>query len=1101
MKKHFRLLAGIVLLFMTALTFGQGTTVSGLNGRVTDDANAPLAGATVIAVENATGTQYGTVTDEKGFYRLPNMNPGGPYIVTVTYVGFKEFKRENLFLSLGQTFRIDVKLSESVAQLKGVEIIADRDDVFDGNRAGTETVILDNAIQQIPTLQRSIEDYVRLTPQMKVKEGGMSMSGMNNRYNAISIDGAVNNDVFGLSSTGTNGGQTGGTAFSMDIIDQFQVQLAPYDVRQGGFVGANINAITKRGKNHFEGTAYFFMQNQNLAGKTPWDQVKDLPNPDSSRTKLADFSDYTGGLSISGPVVKDKLFFFLNAELQRQTTPHPYLIDDYTGNTSAAQLDTLASNLRSFYGYDPGGYSGRNEELNSNKIFGRLDWNINSVHRLMFRYSYVMNHNINPYNSNKQNLYFSNYGEDFKSVANSTSLQLKSNWTNYANDLIVGYTSVRDNRDPLGANFPTVQIRDGSGANIYFGSEPYSTANQLDQDILTVTDNFNIYKGAHNITVGANFEYSHTYNLFIRQNFGSYIYNSYSDFMSNFTANPVHYAQYDRSYSLVDDKTGDGSKAAAIFNVLQASLYAQDEWSISERFNLTYGLRLDMPIYLDQPLAATNFNDSVVPVIEAQYDPVSGSNYSMHGAQSGKMPNPQVMINPRIGFNWDISGDETLQIRGGVGMFTSRLPLVWPGGAYNNTGMTVGGVRIYPDSTNPVAPPYVFNPNWETQPTYQDFYNTPNATPQGQIDLFSDNFKYPQVLRANLAVDKKLPWGMVATAEFMYTKVLNNIIYYNMNVEAPTQRMTGGPDNRWLYTRNVIDKRFTYIMVGSNTNKGYSWDATIQLKKNISKGLQASIAYTYGQAKSMNDGLSSQNSSQWRYVANVNGRNHLDLSWSTFDPGSRIMAFIAYKKEYAKHFATGLSIFYNGGSGDRYSYVYSNSRVINYENSANYSLIWIPKDQSEINLVDYTDGSGAVVTAAQQWAALNQFIENDNYLSKHRGGYAERNGGRLPFQNYLDLRFIQDFYLNVGSSRHTLQLTLDIFNFMNLLNKEWGADRYVNYDTYELINIKGMEADGTTPEFTYTGGTNTDAVYNVTDLTSRWRMQIGIRYIFGKNNN
>jgi len=1100
MKKHFRLLAVLSLVLWTALSFGQGTTTSGITGRILDDTGNPLTGATVVAVESATGTQFGTISDEKGYFRLPNMNPGGPYILTVTYVGFKEYKQENMFLSLGQTFRVDVKLSESVAQLKGVEVVAERDDVFDGNRSGPETVILDNTIQQIPTLNRSINDYVRLTPQMNVKEGGISMSGMNNRYNAISVDGAVNNDVFGLSPTGTNGGQTGGTPFSMDIIDQFQVPLAPYDVRQGGFAGASINAVTKRGKNYFEGTAYFFMQNENLAGKTPYALVENEADPDAARTKLSDFSDYVGGLSVGGPIIKDKLFFFFNGEIQRRTTPHPYLISDYSGDATSSDLDQLIANLNSFYGYDAGGYTGRNEELSSNKIFGRIDWNINKVHKLMFRYSYVTNNNIDPYNSNKQVLYFSNYGENFKSTTQSTALQLKSNWENYSNDLIIGYTAVRDNRDPLGANFPMVQINDGAG-DIYFGSEPFSTANQLDQDILTLNDNFSIYKGAHTITVGANVEFNHTYNLFIRQNFGAYIYNSFADFMSNFSASPVHYYQYDRSYSLVDDKTGDGSAAAAKFNMMQAGIYAQDEWQVNNKFKLTFGLRLDMPIYLEQPLAATNFNDSVIPVIEAVYDPISGSNYSMHGAQSGKMPNPQLMINPRIGFNWDILGEEKIQLRGGVGIFTSRLPLVWPGGAYNNTGMTVGGVRYRPTESDPNTAPYVFNPNWETQPTYQDFYNTPVATPQGQLDLFSDNFKLPQVLRTNLAVDKKLPWGMVATAEFVYTKVLNNIIYYNMNVAAPTKKMTGGPDNRWLYGSGKIDNRFSYIMVGSNTNEGYSWDATLQLKKNFSNGLQASVAYTYGQAKSMNDGLSSQNSSQWRYVANVDGRNHIDLSWSAFDPGHRVMAFIGYKKEYAKHFATGLSIFYNGGSGNRYSFVYNNSRYINAETSDDYALIWIPKDMSEINLIDYTTSDGTVITAAQQWENLNSFIENDKYLSENRGDYAIRNGGRLPFQSYLDLRFLQDFYLNVGKSRHTLQVTLDVFNFLNLLNKKWGVSRYVNYSTYELINIEGMEEDGTTPKFTYKGGTDPDAVYNVADPASRWRMQIGIRYIFGKNNN
>lgn len=1098
MKKNFRFIAVLICMLGSVITFGQGTTTSGINGRVTDDNDQALVGATVLILEQASGTQYGTTTDEKGFFRIPNMNPGGPYKMTVSFVGFQSYTQENLYLSLGQTFKIDIRLNESASQLEGVEIISVRDNVFDGNRAGTETVILDNTIEQVPTLNRSLIDYIKLTPQMIPSQGGISMSGMNNRYNAISIDGAVNNDVFGLAASGTNGGQTGGTPFSMDIIDQFQVQLAPYDVRQGGFAGASINAITKRGKNNFEGTAYFFMQNENLAGKTPYAMVEGLSNPDSARQKLADFSDYVAGLSVGGPIIKDKLFFFVNGEIQRRKVPQPYLLSDYLGDATQADLDQLTRSLIDHFGYDPGGYDGRPDELKSNKLFARLDWNINKVHRLMLRHSYVYNENTNPYESNKQRLYFSNFGEYFPSTTNSTALELKSNWENYSNDLIIGYTAVKDDRNPLGSPFPTVTVQDGSGT-IKFGSEPYSTANQLKQNILTINDNFSIYRGPHTITVGVNVEYSHSYNLFIRQNYGDYTYGSLADFMSVFTETPVSAIQYSRSYSLVDNIVGDGSKAAAEFNVLQTGIYAQDEWWLSRNFKLTYGIRLDMPIYLEQPLAASGF-DTVAANIEKKYDPVSGDYYSMHDAQSGKMPSPQVMINPRVGFNWDISGDEKLQLRGGVGMFTSRLPLVWPGGAYNNTGMTVGGVFYKPgEGDNPI----VFNPDYLTQPTYSDIYGGKEPVPQGQLDLFSKNFKYPQILRTNLAIDKKLPWGLVGTVEFVYTKVLKNIIYYNMNVVPASKQLTGGPDDRWIYSGKKIDNRFTYIMVGDNTNKGYSWDFTAQVKKNFSQGFQASVAYTYGQAKSINDGLSSQNSSQWRYVANVNGRNHIDLSWSAFDPGHRVIVFAGYKKEYARHFATGLSIFYTGGSGNRYSYVYDNSKYFNNESSSSdeYALIWIPKDQSEINLIDYTDGSGNVITAAQQWASLNSFIENDNYLKKNRGGYAERNGARLPFENSLDLRFIQDFYVNAGKSRHTLQFTLDIFNFLNLLNKKWGVQRYVNYTTYELVTIKGFEEDGTTPVFNYKGGTDPDAVYNISDPASRWRMQIGIRYIFGRGSN
>jgi len=1097
MKTIYRFLAIIFFATATLLSYGQGTTTSGLNGKVVDEKGESLPGASVLAVETATGTQYGTVTDSKGYYRLPNINPGGPYKLTISYMGFEGFSADNIFLTLGQTQNVDAKLSEKSTQLAGVEIVANRNNIFDGNRTGAETVISSKTIDQMPTLNRSLPDYVRTTPQIQLTGGGMSIVGSNNRYNSIFIDGAVNNDVFGLSSSGTNGGQTGATPFSMDIIDQFQVQLAPYDVRQDGFNGASINAVTKRGKNNFEGTAYYFLQNQNLAGKTPFESVKTLADPEAARTKLNNFHNNLFGVSFGGPIIKNKLFFFVNAEFSRYAIDQPYNIANYQGDTKPGGLDTLTSALLTNFGYDPGSYQSTTKELTSDKIFARLDWNINKVHKLMLRHSYTKSVATTPYTSSNQVLNFSNYGEHFPSKTNSTALELKSNWNKYSNDLILGFTAVRDNRNPLGAKFPTVMIKDGAGT-IYFGSEAFSTANQLDQNIFSITDNFSIYKGAHTITVGANFEYAYAYNLFIRQNYGQYTYNSMDDFMSIFTENPVSAYQFDRSYSMVDDKTGDGSNAAAKFSSINVGLYAQDEWWVADNFKLTFGVRLNMPMWPTKPREATNFNDSVIPKLEAKYDPVTGSNYDLKNAHSGQMPKIQFMIDPRVGFNWDVLKDKSLQIRGGVGIFTSRLPLVWPGGVYTNNGMTVGGISYR--HTKPEDKNIIFNSDWSNQPTYSSFYGGTDPIPQGEINIFTENFKYPQVARANLGIDKKLVWGIVGTLEFIYTKNLNNIIYYNYNVAPATGQMTGGPDNRYLFGTSTNVKNYSYIMVADNTKKGNSWNFTVQLAKPYSKGFQGSIAYSYGQTKSLNDALSSQNSSQWRYVANVNGRNHLELSRSNFDMGHRIMAFVGYKKEYANHFATGLSVFYDGVSGKPYSFVYTNSKAINGEDGNDYALIWIPKDRTEINLVDWKDKNGNLVkTADQQWTDLDSYISGNSYLKENRGGYAVRNGARLPFESYFDLRVLQDFYLNVGNSRHTLQVTLDIFNFLNLLNKEWGVHRFVTNDSYKLVNIEKL--DGTTPSFTYRGSTSQDQVSSVSDPASRWRMQIGIRYIFGSSKD
>jgi hypothetical protein len=423
----------VVLLFSAQAIFAQGTTTSGMNGRVIGTNSETLPGATVVAIDVPSGSQYGTVTDLDGFYRIPNMNVGGPYKITITYVGYEPFAKEGVFLTLGQTFKLDVNLSEQAQALEGVEIVAQQNDIFDGNRTGAETFVSNAEIQKMPTINRSISDFARITPQAKVStNGAMSIAGMNNRYNAISIDGAVNNDVFGLSATGTNGGQTGGTAISLDAIDQFQVQLAPYDVRQGGFVGASINAVTRRGTNDFEGSAYFFYRNQGMAGKTPGKLEVDGVD----REKLDDFTAKTYGFRLGGPIIENKLFFFINAEFQRDETPKPFNLSTYTGDSDAAALDALEAKLLD-YGYNPGGYLDKASKLESDKIIARIDWNISEHHKLTLRNSWVNNESTNEATSSKTRISFANNGVYFPSKTNSFAAELKSNWNNMNNNLIV----------------------------------------------------------------------------------------------------------------------------------------------------------------------------------------------------------------------------------------------------------------------------------------------------------------------------------------------------------------------------------------------------------------------------------------------------------------------------------------------------------------------------------------------------------------------------------------------------------------------------------------------------------------------------------------
>lgn len=1060
---------------ISSLAFSQGSTTSGINGQVMSAAeNSTLPGATVIAEHKETGFQYATITDDQGYFRLPNMNVGGPYKLTISFVGFNTFEQDNIFLTLGQTLKINVNLIEDITTLSEIAIVADRydNDIFDGNRTGAETVVDNEAINTLPTVARDLSDFTRMTPMASVtSQGGINIAGMNSRYNSIFIDGAVNNDVFGLADNGSNGGQIGISPISIDAIEQFQVVVAPFDVRHGGFAGGGINAVTKSGTNKFKGTGYYLLRNENMAGKTPTN------NEDIDREKLDPFTAKTTGLSLGGPIIENKLFFFVNAEVQNNETPQPFDFASYNGESSQADIDALVAKLNGM-GYNPGGYLNTTEQLKGQKFLARFDYNISSKHKLMFRHHYTKGESTSPARSSSSGINFANGGIYFPSTTNSTAIELKSYLSdNYSNKLLIGYTSVVDDRDPMGSDFPKVYIRDGSG-DIYFGSEEYSTANELTQKIFTITDDFQIYKGKHTFTIGTHNEFYDIYNLFIRQNYGVYYYDSLSQFMNDIPA-----TDYARSYSVIDNVTGDGSKAAADFKFMQLGFYAQDEIEVSDRLKVTAGLRIDIPIFSEQPDEDTYFNTVTIDSIESY-------GYDMSGYKAGQMPSSQIMVAPRIGFNYDVTGNQTTQIRGGIGIFTSRIPFVWPGAAYNNNGLMVG--NTYPSNV-------VFRPDYENQYRSTDFDPTATDVPSGDMNLFHKDFKFPQVLRTNIAVDQKLPWGMVGTFEFMYSKTLNNIHYYNYNIKPATENLTGGPDNRPIYNRyDEVDDTYGYIMVAENTNEGFTYNITAQLQKPFENGLAASLAYTFGRAKALNDGTSSQNSSQWRYMEQSSGRNYVDVTYSDFDLGSRIVGHISYKLDYLDHGSTTISLYYNGQSGKRFSYTYNNYKLTN-ENSKDMDLIYIPATQADINLIDYTDGDGNTITAAQQWTDLDAFIEQDKYLSEHRGEYSERNGARLPFTNIWDLRIAQDFYVMAGDRKHTLQITFDVFNFTNMLNKDWGRIYYANYyDNIRLIKFEGFEADETTPTFTFQRPKN-DEPWDIDDSginSSRWQAQLGVRYIF-----
>ncbi|MEM7187396.1 MAG: carboxypeptidase regulatory-like domain-containing protein [Bacteroidota bacterium] len=1086
MKKLLLLLAVVIGGMFTS--YGQGVTTSSINGRITDASGEPLSGANIVALHVPSGTKYGAISDFDGYYRVPGMRPGGPYTVTISYVGYDDFLRNEVYLQLGDNKRISVNMDEAANALETVVISAQRNNVFDSNKTGTETTVTERDILTLPAASRSIADFVRVTPQAQITEGNdgfsVSIAGQNNRYNAIYIDGAVNNDVFGLAGSGTNGGQTGVNPFSVDAIESFQINVAPFDVRQSGFSGGSISAITRSGTNEWQGSAYAFLRNESLAGETPPDLVPD----GESAEKLDEFTALTYGMRLGGPIIKDKLFFFVNYERQEDETPQPFEFGNYEGRSSLQDIQTLTNFLQSTYGYDPGGFANNTRTLDSDKVTVKLDWNINDNNKISLRHGLVKAENLESRTSNDFNIGFINGSELFETTTNSTALEWNSNFSpKVSNKLVVGYTTVRDDRDPSGSPFPTVDIQDGNGT-ISFGSEPFSTANLLDQDIFTINNNVEIYSGQHTITLGGNLEHSKTKNLFFAFNFGDYTFEDQFDDKGNLISSGLNQFLtgqdadvYQHGYSLLGNGvTGDESAGAAEFSLTQVAFYAQDEFQLTDNFKFTYGLRADIP-YWEDGTVNDDFNNRTIPILEA-------FGKDLQGARVGQGIDPSLHLSPRLGFNWDVKDDNTTQIRGGIGVFTSRVPLVWPGGTYNNNGVT-GGFNFE------FGQPFVADVNGQ----FEDPAPGSGAT-GGNIDLFAKDFKLPQVLKYNIGVDQKLPiWGLIASADFLYTDIITDIYYENLNLKAPSGQLNGNGDNRPTWDRrDEIDDTYGRIMLGSNTGEGHAWNATFTLRKPFANGFQGQVSYSKGYSEKIFEGTSSQNSSQWRNIQTVNGKNSdLPTSESDFSIGSRITSNLSYELKWNENVKTTIGLFYEGAEGTPISYIYNEGRDLLNDDSRDNALIYVPANQAEITLVDFTDSDGNTVTAAQQWADLNEFIEGNEYLRSRRGGYAERNGDRLAWSHVLDLKFLQDFSITAGGKKHTLQASLDIFNFTNLLNKDWGKRRFApNFgEVAPLTTVSG----GPDPAFTFDKTRFEDGIDELDDngiQSSRWQMQVGLRYIF-----
>lgn len=1069
----------VLLLLLVWLSFdtnvtAQGVTSSGIRGKITGVNNVPLTGATVEVIYVPTGAIFSNIANEKGLFTIGNLYAGGPYQVKITFVSYQTENLDEIYLKLGEFYELSAILKEASSTLQTVTVTTNTSGL-NSNQTGTRTSVSKRLIANLPTVSRDLSDFTRMTPQaMITPDGGFSIAGSNTRYNSIYIDGAISNDVFGLSSQGTNGGQAGTSPISIDVIEQFNVDISPYNVTQGGFTGGNISAITRSGTNTVSGSIYYLYRNQNLAGKTPTD------NPLVQRTKLPEFNFKTYGFRLGGPIIKNKLFFFVNTELLRGETPQPFNFQDYQGSLNQNDIEGLRTFLKNTYSYETGGYLDNVRSQKSDKLFLRLDWNISPKHKAMIRHSYTFGELISQNQSNNRTIQFSNNGFAFPSTTNSTAFELNSKLgENTQNKLILGNTQVHDNRGPLGTNFPFLIIRDGN-AQLRLGSERFSTTNETKQNIFTITNNLTLYKNKHYITIGTHNEFYKVSNLFLREHFGNYTYRSLTDFYAQKTPQ-----SYSRSYSLVDKGIGDVSRAAARFKAMQLGLYFQDEFTVTDKLKLSGGVRFDMPVFLGNPPTDVYFNTIAKPKMEAYYD--------LKGGQTGTFPSAKIAISPRLGFTYNATKD--LRLRGGLGVFTGKMPLVWPAGMFANSGVLIGGVSV----TNPMinGQPLVFIPDINNQYSAIDFGAT-DRIPSGEINIFARNLKFPQVFRTSFAIEKQLFWGLIGSIEALYSKELNNISYKNVDLLPPTV-LTRGVDVRPVYTRGLIDPTYTRVILGENSNQGYSYDLTAQVSRPFRNNLMFSLAYTLGKAKSLIDATGTENASNWRGIVHNHGRNNQKVDYSLYDLGSRIVAYASYKLDVGKIASTTISLFYNGQSGRRFSYIYDPS-IVQDDGTNSFDLIYIPAKASDIQFVNIMNGSTVVRTAAQQQDDMDDFINNNEYLSKYRNSYAGRNGARNPFSHVVDLKLLQDFYIKTKGKMHNIQLSLDVFNLTNLVNKSWGRKYLVGDDVFRLIRFEGFKnpsGGDYTPLYTFTKPTGTPWSINDSGTSSsRWQAQFGLRYTF-----
>ena len=1087
MKKFYSILLSFLLLVVAGTANAQITT-SVLTGKVTDAKGAAMPGVSITVLNTSTGTKYASQTNAEGRYSVQNISPGGPYTISATFVGYKNDERSDITLQLGNA-TFNFLLNEASTALNEVKVKS-----RGPAKTGASTRINANQIRTQPSLNRSLQDLTRNTPQ----SNNNSFQGTNFRYNNVTLDGAINNDAIGFSpslggqtnASGQVGSSTRTSPISLDAIQDIQVYVAPYDIKIGNVLGGSINAVTRSGTNELTGSAYAYGRGAGMIGPN---NANPASGGDGSKLPSA-FHDLNTGFRVGFPIIKNKLFFFSSEEFARRVDP----VISGAGTAGSQNILTLAdaqaiSAKFAAAGFDAGAYNNTTIFSNSNKYFNRLDWNINDNNQLTIRNNTISSQATNL-ERDQQNFRFGSIDYTSHNNSSSTVAEWKSRFSsNVNNSLVFGYSNVHDYRAPnSNPALPQIEITGRTpGTTIFIGTDREAAIFDMHQKTTEFTDNLTWTTGKHTFTFGTHNEfYDITYNFVNAWN-GRDAFSSIANFLadnpSRVRAN-FNYTNNNRDYILANP--------SARFKVNLLSLYGQDDIQLSDNFKLTAGIRLDYAGLPDkQPLSTKTTG--------APVDPNYGNTYTYTKPKdiTNKYLN-NIEINPRVSFNWDVNGDQSVIVRGGTGTFTGRIPFAWLGYAFYNNGVTYGAY----DTKTPPAGISVVQAPADGGAAYVaahggagggplDVHNAAGAT---QADLVDNNFKMPQVWRSSLAVDRTTDNQWKFTLEGIYTKVIHDLKFQQVNT---TDNVTYYPydtqHQQPIFVNTKINPLYTNAYELSNTDQGYRYSITGQIGKVFPFGLTANVAYTYGHSRDITNGIRNSMESNWQLNQALNPNNP-GLANSNFDIRHRIVSNVNYRHDWDKegNFTANFTFFFSAQSGNPYTYGFYPNAIDGTGQQV--SLAYIPKKGETVNF--FSDIAGGA-TAAEQAAAFDAFIDKSKYLSSRRGDFTQRNAAFTPWNNDLDFRFTQDFKFGNGKHKQMITFTYDIVNLTNLLNKKWGQ-YYFSANTYNSTSSVGLTPK-TTPSFANAGTTypkytfqDPGVPYSVDLFNSRWQMQFGVRYTF-----